>query len=350
MTPQHATKRSDLMTQLIGPETPRLWCPPLTHYDADGEFDVARMTAHWRVMAPHVGGFLVPGSTGDGWEMTEAEIATLLETAIDLAVDLDTRVLVGVLRTEVDAMVEVIERTMALLRDRAGTGDAADALERTHVGAFTICPPKGADLTQAEIGAGLRRVLNLRLPTALYQLPQVTENEISPALFAELAAAYPNLLFLKDTSGEDHVPEVDCGESGVFLVRGAEGAYATWLRESGGPYDGLLLSTANCFAPQLAGMIQDLEAGDHASAEATSARLTAAVTAAFDLVEGLPDGNAFANANKAMDHWMAHGPGATTVAPPRLYAGSRLPEAVIVAVGEILEAHGLLPARGYLAS
>ena len=348
MTPQPQTERTALMTRLIGPEIPRLWCPPLTHYHADRRFDVERMRVHWRTMAPHVGGFLTPGSTGDGWEMTDAEIAALLEIAIDLAIQLDTRILVGVLRTEVDAMVEVIARTMARLRRRAGTEDALEALVRSHVGAFTICPPAGSTLTQTEIGAGLRRVLDMGLPTALYQLPQVTENEIGPPLFAELAASYPNLLFLKDTSGEDHVPQVDCGDSGVFLVRGAEGDYAAWLRESGGPYEGLLLSTANCFAPELAGMIRDLEDGDSAAADATSARLTEVVTAVFDLVEGLPNGNAFANANKAMDHWMAHGPAAVTAAPPRLYAGSRLPEAVIVAAGESLDAHGLLPAQGYL--
>ncbi len=335
------------MSRLTGPEIPRLWCPPLTHYRDDGKLDVMRMTAHWRVMAPHAGGFLVPGSTGDGWAMTEAEIAALLKIAIDLAAQLGTRVLVGVLRTEVDAMIEVIERTMTRLRERADSDDAMETLGQTHVGAFTICPPKGADLTQAEIGAGVRRVLDLGLPIALYQLPQVTENEISPALFAELAAAYPNLLFLKDTSGEDHVPQADGGESGVFLVRGAEGDYARWLRESGGRYDGLLLSTANCFAPQLAGMIRALENGDHEAAETTSRQLTETVAAVFDRVAGLPDGNAFANANKAMDHWMAYGPKAEA-APPRLYGGSRLPEAVIVETGHILEAGGLMPERGYL--
>ena len=299
-------------------------------------------------MAPHLGGFLVPGSTGDGWEMSDREIRDLLKIAIDLAVRLDTRVLVGVLRTEVDAMIEVIQQTMALLYRRSNTDMPMKALERAHVGAFTICPPKGADLTQAEIGAGLRRVLDLGLPMALYQLPQVTQNAISPPLFTELAAAYPNLLFLKDTSGEDRVPEADGGESGVFLVRGAEGAYAEWLKESGGPYDGLLLSTANCFAPQLAGIIRALEAGNVDAARATSTRLTEGVTAVFDRVEALPDGNAFANANKAMDHVMAHGAGATEVSPPRLYTGSQLPEAVIVETARILKTNGLLPQRGYL--
>jgi dihydrodipicolinate synthase/N-acetylneuraminate lyase len=336
------------MTRLIGPEVPRLWCPPLTHYQSDRRFDVARMTAHWATMAPHVGGFLVPGSTGDGWEMSEGEIAALLEIAIDLATQLDIRVLVGVLRTEIDAMVEVIERTMALLRRKADTEDATEALVRSHVGAFTVCPPAGSALTQAEIGAGLRRVLDLRLPIALYQLPQVTGNEIRPALFLELAAAYPNLLFLKDTSGEDQVPQADCGESGVFLVRGAEGDYASWLRESGGPYDGLLLSTANCFAAELAGMIRTLEDGKSSTAEATSVQLTEAVAAVFGQVEDLPEGNAFTNANKAMDHYMAHGPGAASVAPPVLHAGSRLPEEIIVMTGRILEAAGLMPAVGYL--
>jgi dihydrodipicolinate synthase/N-acetylneuraminate lyase len=336
------------MTRMIGPEVPRLWCPPLTHYRSDGTFDVDRMIAHWTTMAPHVGGFLVPGSTGDGWEMSDREIRDLLKIAIDLVVRLDTRVLAGVLRTEVGAMIEVIEQTLALLRRRTRSDDPMEAMVRSRVGAFTLCPPKGSDLTQAEIGAGLRRILDLGLPIALYQLPQVTENEVSPTLFADLAAAYPNLLFLKDTSGSDRVPEADCGESGVFLVRGAEGAYASWLKESGGPYDGLLLSTANCFAPQLAGMIRALENGDLDRADTVSTQLTETVTAVFDLVEGLPNGNAFANANKAMDHMMAYGPGAAAETPPRLHGGARLPEAIIVETERILKTHDLMPDTGYL--
>ena len=64
---------------------------------------------------------------------------------------------------------------------------------------------------------------------------------------------------------------------------------------------------------------------------------------------GHPQGNAFANANKAMDHFFAHGPDAAKLPPPRLHAGSRLPEAFLRATGELLAANGFLPGTGYLA-
>jgi dihydrodipicolinate synthase/N-acetylneuraminate lyase len=336
------------MREMIGPAIPRLWCPPITHYAADGTIDIARTASHWRTIVAHVGGFLVPGSTGDGWEMSESEIAGTLTVATDLAVDLGTRVLIGVLRTDVPSMLAVLESILADLKRAAGTGDTLEAMQRRNVAAFTICPPKGADLSQQAIQSGLETVLNLGLPTALYQLPQVTENEITPDTFRYLAAKYDNLLLFKDTSGDDRVALADRDQGGIFLVRGAEGDYAHWLREAGGCYDGLLLSSANCFAPQFGEMIALLESGEVTAATALSARIAAAVDAAFNAVADLPDGNPFANANKAIDHVLAYGPNAMSVAPPRLHAGSHLPREVIAAVITGLAENGFTPTKGYL--
>lgn len=343
-------QRQALIHRLIGPQMPRLWCPPITHYRPDGTLDAARQAAHWRTMTPHVGGFLVPGSTGDGWAMTEAEIDALLDVTLDLATALDTRVLIGVLRADVDAMRATITRALARLQARAGAADALDALAQAHVCGFTVCPPRGAALTQAQMQAGLEAVLELGLPVALYQLPQVTQNEMAPALVADLAARYPHFFMLKDTSGADRVALADRGESGIFLVRGAEGEYARWLTESGGPYRGLLLSSANSFPAQLGQMIARLETGAHAEAQTLSATLTQTMNAAFALAAGWPAGvNAFAEANKLLDHWMAYGPDARIAPPPLTHAGLRLPESLITQAGELLEAAGLLPAAGYLA-
>jgi dihydrodipicolinate synthase/N-acetylneuraminate lyase len=340
--------RTELTQRMIGTPIPRLWCPPITHYTAGRKFDVDRMAAHWRTMTRYVGGFLVPGSTGDGWDMQEDDIAHMLTVATGLATQLDTRVLVGVLRTDVKAMLGVIEATVASLQATAGECDVITAMERCHVAGFTVCPPKGAALTQRAIQTGLEAILDLGLPTAIYQLPQVTENEVSLAVFEDLAARYPNFLLFKDTSGEDHVPQVDRGAGGVFLVRGAEGSYAHWLEEAGGCYQGLLLSTANCFAAEFGQMIALLEAGDIAGADTLSQRITTVVTATFDAVAQVRHGNAFANANKAIDHFKAHGTRALSIAPPMLHAGVRLPASVIKIVGEALDAGGFMPAKGYL--
>jgi dihydrodipicolinate synthase/N-acetylneuraminate lyase len=301
-------------------------------------------------MTAHVGGFLVPGSTGEAWDMSPDEVTALLEIAMKLVVELDTRLLIGALRPRVDEMHATIAETIARLQTAAGESDVWTAMQRRHVAGFTICPPQGANLNQAQIEDGLASILDLGLPTAIYQLPQVTQNEIAPATFARLAARYPNFLLFKDTSGTDRVPEVDRGAGGVMLVRGAEGDYAKWLRESGGPYDGLLLSTANGFARELGQVIALLEAGELTGAEALSQKLTEVVAAAFAAVAELPYANAFANANKAVDHVMAYGPSATDVAPPLLHGGARLPPEIIDEVTGILADAGLLPAEGYLAT
>jgi len=347
--PTQIQKQRQLWRQrFVGAPVPRLWCPPITHYTASGEINAGRMEAHWTRMAQHVGGFLVPGSTGDGWEMDPDEISQLLTIATDLATRLNSRLLVGVLRTELEEMLTVITQTVTWLKDSTGKDDVLQAMLARHVAGFTVCPPRGADLTQEEIKLSLARVLDLGLPTAIYQLPQITQNEISPTTFAALAAHYSNFLMFKDTSGTDRVPLVDHGSSGVMLVRGAEGDYAKWLREAGGPYDGFLLSTANCFAPELSEIITQLETGEVKTAQRLSRRLNETISAAFAVVADLPYGNPFANANKAMDHWMAHGQCADQIPPPRTHAGAHLPHEVVTEIGRILQKNGFLPAIGYL--
>jgi len=343
-----AEKRRILLRELVGDEAPRLWCPPLTHYTSDGALDKQRMAAHWASMIPNVHAFLVPGSTGDGWEMTEQESHSLLDFALELAGRLAALLLIGVLRTDVPSMCNAISETMAVLKRKTGAKEPVAALKQARVCGFAVCPARGAELAQDQIQAGLETVLELGLPTALYQLPQVTQNEMSPSLIARLAERYANFVMVKDSSGNDRIALADRGQGGIFLVRGAEGHYAEWLQESGGPYRGLLLSTANCFSAQLKEIVVGLEAGKTGEARNASARLTRVVESVFKLVKDLPKGNSYANANKAMDHFMAYGAKAERVPPPMLHAGVRLPEDLIKAAGDVLKKAKLIPGTGYL--
>ena len=341
-------KRENLRRELVGGEIPRLWCPTLTHYRSDGTLDKERMTAHWASMQPHVRAFLVPGSTGDGWEMSNAEIDTLLDFALELAIELDCLLLVGVLKTDVASTIEAIAATLSRLKQKTGEQESAKALKKSRVCGFTVCPPRGADLTQEQIQADLATILELDLPTAIYQLPQVTENEMSPALIKQLAEGYANFLLFKDSSGSDRVALEDRGQSGIFLLRGAEGNYTDWLQESGGAYHGLLLSTANCFSAQLRAIITLLEEGKNEAAQNLSARLSEVVDLVFGLVNHLPQGNPFTNANKAIDQFMAYGSEAEQIPPPMLHSGRRLPKKVMQEVGKILKNAKLIPQTGYL--
>lgn len=341
--------RAQWLAELFPSGTPSLWCPLITHYGDDGGIDRRRVGAHLQYLAPHVKGFLIPGSTGDGWEMNDAEIRSLLEIVLEEISRLRLRLLVGVLKTDAAEARRVILDTVEWLKQRTGQGDAIAAMQTARVCGFTVCPPKGKELSQEQIAAALASILELGLPVSLYQLPQITQNEMSPETVATLAARFPNFILFKDTSGADRVALSGRDFGGVFLVRGAEREYAKWLKSGGGPYDGFLLSTANCFGHQLHEIGALLAADRRDEAQGLSARLSSAVKEVFDLVAELPHGNAFANANKALDHFFAHGPQAADVLPPRLHAGVRLPAEVIRLTGEALERHGFLPERGYLA-
>ena len=345
---QTAVARRELLARLFPRGVPPLWCPLITHYDRAGAIDAARMAAHLRHLSPFIKGFLIPGSTGDGWELSEDEIRRLLEVALEQATALDLHVLIGVLRTDSADAARVIADTVDWLEKRTATVNAEAGLSASHVSGFTVCPPRGKDLSQEKIGEALASILRRGLPTALYQLPQITLNEMDPELVTALARQFPNFILFKDTSGADHVALSGQKLENVFLVRGAEGDYVRWLKAARGPYDGFLLSTANCFAREFHQIVEDLAARRAKSAQELSGRLTACINEVFGIVTGLPQGNPFANANKAIDHFFAWGRKAHDAPPPRLHSGSCLPADVIRGSGEALSRHGLLPARGYL--
>ncbi|MBX3604335.1 MAG: dihydrodipicolinate synthase family protein [Piscinibacter sp.] len=339
-------RRRALWDSLLPDGAPSLWCPLLTPYDAQGRIDAERLRRHLDALRGQVGGLLVPGSTGDGWQLDGAQTRTLLDIVLPLARARGMAVLIGVLKPDAAAMHAALADTLAWLQRRHGSDDPVEALRRSGVAGFTLCAPHGAALTQDAIGGALDGLLATGAPIALYQLPQVTGNEIAPDTLRALAARHANLLMVKDTSGADRLAEA--GVSDLFLVRGAEGGYSRHLKAGGGHYDGFLLSTANGLARPLAELIAQLHAGRPAEAATISARLEAAVAEIFGLAAPLPYGNPFTNANKAIDHFMAHGPAAGGVAPPRLHSGERLPAELLERTGEILARHGLLPARGYL--
>ncbi len=343
-----ASERAKLLLRIFPNGVPRLWCPPLTHYDPQGAIDRSRMAAHLRHLAPCVGGVLIPGSTGDGWELTAAERREVLTVGVEQAQQLRFQVLIGALHPDTKQSMELIREDLEWLRARFGEGEDATVIAKAPVCGFTICPPRGKQLSQEEIGRALAGVLDLGLPTAIYQLPQVTQNEMGPELVADLAARYENFIFFKDTSGLDAVARSGKDLFGVFTARGAEGDYAGWLKVGGGPYEGFLLASANCFARELQQVIEHLTAGRVELARGLSDRLTAAVGEAMALASGVSGGNPFANANKAIDHFLAYGPRADDVPAPRLHSGGFLPLEFVRATGGVLSAQDLMPAKGYL--
>jgi dihydrodipicolinate synthase/N-acetylneuraminate lyase len=343
-----AAERRSLVSTLFPDGTPTLWCPTLTHFLADGRLDKNRIRRHLEVLAPYAKGILVPGSTGEGWDMDDSEVRQLLETVLDIAGQNGIKVLIGVLRHDLDDMLRVLRDTMQWLAAKTGRPAGMAAMQAANVAGFTVCPPRGSELTQEQIHTGLSAVLELGYPIALYQLPQVTENEMTPETVADLARRFPNFYLFKDTSGEDRVASANVDLKGVFLVRGAEGQYHQWPRAAGGPYDGFLLSTANCFSSHLATILERLANNQAQEGIDLSERISRVVTQCFEVVRSFPAANPFTNANKALDHVMAYGTQWNDCPAPYLRGQHQLPMEFIQSAFELLKEEALLPERGYL--
>jgi dihydrodipicolinate synthase/N-acetylneuraminate lyase len=354
------TKRAAIISMLHPRGIPSLWCPPITHYDARGGIDKARSRAHLAGIIPHAPCLLIPGSTGDGWEMGEAETETMLRDLLPIVGSLGGKVLIGALHPSASAAMRAMEARMDLALESAGSGiragsqlgdplKSAAACAGAGIAGFAVCAPAGVDLTQEQIGAALSGILDMGLPTAIYQLPQVTKNEIEPGTFALLVAKYPNLYLFKDTSGLDHVASADIDRGGVFFARGAEGDFSRWISRSGGPegsaaehrYDGFLLSSANVFAKYLAEIIEAARSGEEAKADLISGRIDRVVQAVFAEAAKLPFGNAFSNANRALEWAMTARSGSIELPPPRTHCGEKLPASLLHFAAEALASEGV---------
>ena len=117
--PTVAVQRLAILQRLFPAGVPSLWCPSLTHYDHDGRIDAARIRAHLRHLAPHVKGFLIPGSTSDGWELSDAEFWEVLELALDQAQKLELDLLVGVLKADANEALATVPKVLAHISDGA---------------------------------------------------------------------------------------------------------------------------------------------------------------------------------------------------------------------------------------
>ena len=352
---------------------PKLWCPLISHYTREGEFDPLRSAAHISHLKPYVNAFLIPGSTGDGWEMGPPERLELIDMLQSTIERINGKLLVGVLETARGAAVREI-KNIILRCDMSGKGAVCGVV---------VTAPRGENLSQDTIYNELSSVLELGVPTALYQLPQITENEVAPETAARLADSYPNLYLLKDTSGFDRIAEAAVMPEDLFMVRGAEGDYLRWYRAAGGPYDGFLLSTANGFAPQLSRIIRladEAAEGSGTAEDSSTARgsstvrgsstaedggpdggkaarkeaedvsrlLSKIVAESFKLCADLPFGNPFANSNKVVDHWMAYGRMALKRPMPMTHSGNILPSLLVERIGDMVKGAGLMPEKGYL--
>jgi dihydrodipicolinate synthase/N-acetylneuraminate lyase len=335
-------QRKELIAELFPGGVDPLWCPLLTHYivrHGRVAVDRRRIAAQMRTLAPYVRQFLLAGSTGDGWSLDPQQFDELLTFAAHEAYwTPDARFLVGALAPSTQ---EVLRRAQAI---RTHLGDAR---VRGFAG-VAVCPPVGANVSQHAIHDHYVRVSRaMGMPLAVYQLPQVTGCRIEPETFAAITAECPGIYLFKDSSGTDEIARTGSGLDGIVAVRGAEGNYFEALKPAGGPYDGLLLSTANFIAYSLRTLVDMVSAGERELAARLSGKLTRLVARLFEIAKACPSGNAFSNVSRAVDHLLAHGAYWSRVEPPMLQDGSRLPAEVLAEVAAVFEREEGIPEQGY---
>ena len=317
-----------------------LWVPVLTHYDHDTNLDLERTISHWCHLRPNVRQYLVAGTTGDGWNMSDNTLMSWLNLLSDpIAVDTCDRVLIGAFAATTDAVIERAHRIEAHINEHPLAAD--------FVG-LTICTPVDAQADQRAIADHIRAILAAtNSPVAVYQLPQVTGCEIAPETFAKLAQENPRIMLFKDTSGTDRVVNQAQPVGTVHYLRGAEGNYHQHLKPQG-LYDGYLLSTANGFAKQLRTIINAIEMGDTTQAGLLGTQLTQLVNVLFSDADDRQIANPFANVNRAVDHIFAYGRDWGDAALPMLANGRCLDREFLSGVTLRLKQAGLVIENNYL--
>jgi dihydrodipicolinate synthase/N-acetylneuraminate lyase len=246
-------------------------------------------------LEPSVKQFLVCGTTGDGWILSDKLINDWLEILTEKNFLTDqNKILFGSFG---NTTREVLHRAK-LIEDYL----TDHTCEASFFG-LTLCAPVNEKITQNEIIKHFEKIIeNTLLPISIYQLPQVVKCEIKPETLKYLKDKFKKRIVLfKDTSDEDKVidSKIDFGD--LKFLRGAEKNYFDHIKPRG-KYDGFLLSTANCFGKVLREILKEVEESNFEKAENLSKKLSDIIRVSFDKGEKLNFGNPFSNVNKAFLH------------------------------------------------
>ena len=274
-----------------------LWAPILTHYELadDLRLNKTLIKKHMKWLEPSVKQFLVCGTTGDGWILSDKLINDWLEILTEKNFLTDqNKILFGAFG---NTTKEVLHRAK-LIEDYL----TDHTCEASFFG-LTLCAPVNEKITQNEIIKHFEKIIeNTLLPISIYQLPQIVKCEIKPETLKYLKDKFKKRIVLfKDTSDEDKVidSKIDFGD--LKFLRGAEKNYFNHIKPRG-KYDGFLLSTANCFGKVLREILKEVEENNFEKAENLSKKLSDIIRVSFDKGEKLNFGNPFSNVNKAFLH------------------------------------------------
>jgi 4-hydroxy-tetrahydrodipicolinate synthase len=274
-----------------------LWVPIISQYQntKNLELDDKLIKKHINWLDPYVKQFLVCGTTGDGWNLTDELILNWLDILNDNSlIKKDNKILFGAFgKTTKDVLrrTDIIEKYITKNRSSAGFFG------------LTLCAPVNEDIKQNEIISHFENIIeNTYLPISIYQLPQVVKCKIEPETLKILKDNYQDRIQLfKDTSGEDDVANSGINFNDLIFLRGAEENYFDHLKPNG-KYDGFLLSSANCFGKILREICNNVSKANYNDAKKISEELSDIIRISFSKGQKLNFGNPFSNVNKAFTH------------------------------------------------
>lgn len=344
MNEQTAQKRKALISRLFPGGIPRIWCPMLTHYTPDGGIDVFRMRALLRSLAPHVGGLMLTGDLGDGWQLSRRHCEQVLSACRDDARALGMRVLFAVAEEESqDAYGTIVYHLESLAREH-GKESAPENLIAAGLCGYSIFAPFGAGDDSESVENALRPILKIGAPIAIINSPVRTGTNLSPALIGKLCDEFPNFYLYQDNSGLDEYVLSPYDDDSLITLRGVEFDYNNWYNH----YDGFMLPFANAFASTLTRVWAEREDENEAIAQEMTQKMDSLIHNLLDLAQRL-DGDVMQNAVRLCDHFRAYGKDAWEMEISPIPAQTVFPARIIEQVGDLINDAGLLNnENGYL--
>ncbi len=221
----------------------------VTPYREDGSLDEETLRALVRRLMPHVHGFLVNGTTGDFPLLTREErwraIAVVAEEVAGQRL-----VIAGT------GAISTAE-TLALTRDAQAAG-ADVALVVTPY--YLRFGPVGLEQHYRTLSEALPE-----FPFMLYNIPQLVGQPIPPRVVAALRAACPNLVGMKDTSGDlNYASQVREAAGYDFpMLVGCDPIIGPALLAG---FWGTISASANLIAPLWRAVFDAVQQGDRAAA------------------------------------------------------------------------------------
>jgi 4-hydroxy-tetrahydrodipicolinate synthase len=231
--------------------------PLLTPFNESGEIHEPALEEHleW-LIAQGVGGIMPAGTTGEGPLLSLDERVHLIRKTVEIV------------QNRVPVMAHVGAITT---RDTCHLAQAAADAGASAVSAVT---PYYYAMTEDALTAHYIQVAQSvpELPVFLYTIPHCTTNDLNPEIVRMICARAPNVLGLKDSSGnlEKMIDYTAIQDGGFQVICGSDSLLLRALQ--GGAAAGVS-GNANIFPEVVVELVRAYQAGHTASAKATQSRL-----------------------------------------------------------------------------